>query len=361
MIKEPGMISNLLNFLSKMLEKIEDYDKKRRQENDKIREIFGEMLGTLNQDNIFYLVKCQGFDGKSLLNYINSQNVRLLRQREELIDLSVKIANLTHRGNPEKAMDNVIKNYKSGLESGVGLRDMIDMIKERYPWSSTKMKIMIFVSLMTCALGIGLYVFDLTTDIRFSLEMYYLKAKGSFPEDPTYASIFQNITHPGPKECWQAFETAFETCWDQHYVDPEKNFTLIEYDDMKTTGGIAVLHCIQPFLGIFIVFLTMNYNKIKCSLPQMFVPDCLKRWCCIPLKVLWILGYLLCFLASLIPLPVFTHIYRFCLYVRFYDARRKLEFRKKIMQIESEIQKYEALGKYWKDQKINFRFFKDNL
>ena len=108
----------------------------------------------------------------TLLEYIDSENVRLSRQREELIDLSVKIANLNHRDDTEKAMEEVINHYKSGLPSGLGLRDMIDMIKERYPWSSSKAIIMIFVSLMTCLFGIGLFVLDLTTDVQFSVYMF---------------------------------------------------------------------------------------------------------------------------------------------------------------------------------------------
>ena len=126
MIKEPGKISNLLNFLSKMSEKIKV--KENKEESDKIREIFSEMFGMFDQDKIFYLVRCPEFDGKSLLSYINSQNVRLFRQREELIDLSVKIANLKYERDSEEAMDEVINNYKSGLASGVGLRDMINKI-----------------------------------------------------------------------------------------------------------------------------------------------------------------------------------------------------------------------------------------
>ena len=136
MNKDPGRISNVLSFLTKMLEKYQNKDKK--DENKKIEEIFGEMFGRGNDKNIFYLVECPELDGKSLLWYINSQNVRLFRQREELIDLSVKIASLNHGGDSEKAMNEVINNYKSGLASGVGLRDMINMIKERYRWSPSK-------------------------------------------------------------------------------------------------------------------------------------------------------------------------------------------------------------------------------
>ena len=89
MTKDPSRISSLMNFLSKMSEKIEDKDKK--EESDRIRKIFSDMFGMFDQDKIFYLVRCPEFDGKSLLSYINSQNVRLFRQGEEL---SVMIANM---------------------------------------------------------------------------------------------------------------------------------------------------------------------------------------------------------------------------------------------------------------------------
>ena len=74
---------------------------------------------------MFFNVKCKVLDRKSLLKYIDSQNVRLSRQREELIDLSVKIADLNHRDDTEKAMAEVINHYKSGLPSGVGLRECL--------------------------------------------------------------------------------------------------------------------------------------------------------------------------------------------------------------------------------------------
>ena len=347
MNKDPDKISKVLSFLTKMLEKYEKKDEK--DGNEKIKEKFGEMFGRGNYKNIFYLVECPELDGKSLLWYINSQNVRLFRQREELIDLSVKIASLNNEG--EKAMDEVINNYKSGLASGVGLRDMINMIKERYPWSSSKMYIMILVSLVACLLGIILYVLDLKTDIEFSLEMFHATATESLQEYPTYASIFENRSQPGPQECWQGFET----CWDQHYVDPEKNFTASELNDMKTTGWFAVWHCIQPFVGTFIVFLSMNYRKIS-SIEIPEGPDCLKKYrhCCVPFQMLWKLGYLLCLLFSVVPIPALTNIYMLYLKVRSHIARSKTQFRKEIEKIERNIKEYGDLGKNWNSRFIYF-------
>ena len=325
MNKDPGRISNALSFLTKILEIIEDGD----FEDEKIKEMFGDMFGQgNNKKNIFYLIECPEFDGKSLLWYINFQNVRLFRQREELIDLSLKIANMKTKQNSEKAMDEVINNFKSGLASGVGLRDMINMIKERYPWSSSKKYIMILVSLVVCLLGIGLYVLDLTTDVQFSLAMLHLSANGSHPEYPTFSSVFKNKSHPGPQECWKDFQS----CWEQHYVDPEENFIPSEPNDIKITGWFALWHCIQPFLGTFIVFLCMNYKRKNCGLEPEH-PDGLQK-----------LGYLLCLLISVVPIPALTSIYMFYLNVRNHHARTQPDFRSRMDSIEIQIQKYEALG-----------------
>ena len=324
MTKDPSKISNLLNFLSKMLVKIGD--KRKREERNKIREIFGEMLGIgskkKDQDKIFYLVKCPELDGKSLLWYINSQNVRLFRQREELIDLSVKIANLTHEGDSEKAMNEVINNYKSGLPRGVGLRDMMknaaNMIEERYPWSTSKMFIMILVSLLACLKDIGLFVFDLATDIQFSLGMLGRYENFSL-EDPTYDSVFKNSSHFFPEKCRVKSWETLKSCWNDYnntFSEPEIN---IEYNDdmiMITTGWFSLWHCIQPFLGIFIVFFSMNYKKMNgcAEIPKG-------------------------------PIPVFNNIYMFYLNMRGHIARSKPQFKKEVETFESEILKYEASGK----------------
>ena len=354
MNKDPGRISNVLSFLTKVLEKYENKDAK--DENEKIKEIFGKMFGRGNDKNIFYLVKCPVLGGKSLLWYINSENVRLFRQREELIDLSVKIANMNHRGPSEEALDEVINNYKSGLASGVGLRDMIDMIKERYPWSSSKKYIMILVSLASCILGIGLYVFDLKTDIQFSLEMFN-RTNESVPLDvPTFDLVFENSSQSVPEDCKVNMKEALKDCWNGYYnvsSDPAKNTVYIA--DKETTGWFAIWHCVQPFLVTFIVFLSMNFKIFKCSFPKIPVPDCLDdNMCCFPFLLLWKLGHLFYFLVSILPVPVFTHIYMFCLNVRFSNARSNSAFEKKMESIESEIQNYEALGKFRNVQKILF-------
>ena len=106
MTTDQDTISNVLDYFTKIV----DNKSKNFQETK-------EMYGIETRDGkdriIFYLLKCKEFRDKSLLEYIDSQNVRFHRQREELIDLSVKIAGLNHGGDKEEAaMDEVIKNYK---------------------------------------------------------------------------------------------------------------------------------------------------------------------------------------------------------------------------------------------------------
>ena len=346
MNKDPDIISSVLDFFSKKLDKSID-NKKKTKEILQIEKGEGKVM--------FYLVKYKEFDNKSLLEYIDSQNVRLSRQREELIDLSVKIANLNHRQetggvNSERAMEEVVNHYKSDLPSGVGLRDKITMIRERYPWSSSKKKIMIFVSLMTCLLGIGLYILDLTTDVRFSLEMFNKTDKDVESFNVTFKSFLtkngfkfpSNVSHSRALECLTDLEVE---------IDIRDNSTLDVSDnrDYRVTGWISLWHCVQPFVVTMIVFLSMKFlNEGKCSVPNQPANFKKKEWwcfssvlCCIPN---------LAYLGSLVPIPALTHLYRFYLDLRSHHARSTPEFRTKIVSIEDEIREHEALGKLWKIQ-----------
>ena len=71
--------------------------------------------------------------------------------------------------------------------------------------------------------------------------------------------------------------------------------------------------------------------------------------CGIP-RALW---YLVLVVGKLVPLPAFTHLYRFYLDVRSHHARSEPWFRTEVADIEDEIRDHEALGELWKNQKIS--------
>ena len=371
MNKDPSNISSILDFLSKKLDKSEDYQK--------TKEILGIEIMKGEQKVMFYNIECKRLDKKSLLEYIDSQNVRLVRQREELIDLSVKIANLKNRDDTkETAMEEVINHYKSGLPSGVGLRDMITMIKERYPWSSSKKKIMIFVSLVTCLLAIGLFLLDLTTDLKFSLDMFKNGNKSNEPTNETedlksFLSSLKKIKNVSSPESLHTACDAFMNDYENYTRNSTGvNSTIFNYKDYEVTGWIAIWHCIQPFVATMIVFFSINFSRGCREVKRSFRdvpehPDCIdrivdrtnwrtgNRWptpfrklnyllCGIPGLVIKALWSVVLVVGKIVPLPVFTHLYRFYLDVRSHHARSKPDFRTNIVSIEEEIKEHEALG-----------------
>ena len=350
MSKDPFTISSVLDFLSKML-----IDKKDSKYYSSIKETLGIEAMKGEKKIMFYNVQCEVLDGKSLLEFIDSQNVRLSRQKEELVDLAVKIANLNNR-DANKAMEEVIDHYKSGLHSGVGLRDMITTIKEHYPWSSSKKIIMIFVSLVSCLFGIGLYILDLTTDLDFSFEMF----NGSIPFNATedfddfLSKNNFNFLKSVKNECLADMNSAFKE-------KNKRNSTILDAKDYELTAWFSIWHCIQPFAVTMIVGISINYKTccrgIKYSVPD--VPDCLQNsrvcqtldilFCRVPIKALWPLGYLLVsallVVVRFVPIPALTNIYRFYLDVKSHIKRSKPDFRDTIADIEEKIRKHEALGK----------------
>ena len=146
MSKNPQVISALLDFLSKMLDTTTALEE--------MKEVLGlESEEGEKKTKMFYLVKCPVMGGDSLLHHIDSQGARLNRQKEEMIDLCVKISNHNNPADKRKAMEEVISSFKSGLPSSVGLRDMIISLKERYPWTKSRWSVMVLGSLVACILG----------------------------------------------------------------------------------------------------------------------------------------------------------------------------------------------------------------
>ena len=81
--KDPSQISSYLNVLSMKLDKFED-DNSNKDDYQETKARLGIESMEGDKKVMFYLVERQEFEGLSLLEYIDSENVRLSRQREEL-------------------------------------------------------------------------------------------------------------------------------------------------------------------------------------------------------------------------------------------------------------------------------------
>ena len=141
------------------------------------------------------------------------------------------------------------------------------------------------------------------------------------------------------KEC---FVAAMDSLLKEKY---NRNSIIFDDEDYVLTGWIAIWHCIQPFCFMLIVFLNIIVTKCKGGeIPDE--PESQRKkyqWCCLN-TVLCCLPNL-AYMGSVLPLPGLTNLYRFYLDVRCHTARSQPHFRTKMLRIEEEIRKHEALGK----------------
>ena len=123
-------------------------------------------------DQKFYL-KYDKEEGKETLlqSVVNNS---LIKDREEILEIMKKVDLSRHPGSTEQqdADFRLKKQVKKACPSSIGLRDCIQSIDEKYPWSSIKHKVMLFLSFFAFCMGTLFYGLDVYTNIRFSLKMF---------------------------------------------------------------------------------------------------------------------------------------------------------------------------------------------
>ena len=96
------LVNNLMNKDSEKISLILDFLAKHCRA-ERIRSLLG------GGKNVFYLIPCKEFENKSLLQYIDAQGIRMVRQKEELIDLAIKIQRINREG---KIINSEINQFK---------------------------------------------------------------------------------------------------------------------------------------------------------------------------------------------------------------------------------------------------------
>ena len=99
-------------------------------------------------------------------------NKGLVKEREEVLYVLKKVDQNIHPTEQEDADYRMKEQVKKACSSSVGLRDCLESIDEKYPWSNLKHNFMIFLSFVIFLMGTTFYVLDIYTDIKFSLEMF---------------------------------------------------------------------------------------------------------------------------------------------------------------------------------------------
>ena len=98
----PSKISTMIEFLSKMLDE---------KDHASILKTLGIETEIENLKMVFYRVECATYNGLSLLKFIDAKGDLLVSEGEELLELAVKIAELKHGGDQDKAMEEVMEHF----------------------------------------------------------------------------------------------------------------------------------------------------------------------------------------------------------------------------------------------------------
>ena len=228
-----------------------------------------KLIGREGRDR-FYLIKTKyledKFGEKSILEYIVDNGARMMKQREELLDLiAEKIERVKVKGSKKDEKDieeKIIENLKIGLPSSVGLTECIKMTEEKFQWSKGKYVGMTVLSVVTNFLGLAFWFFDLYTDSKFVDEMFanswtnFTTRKENCTTEFLYGKFNQFCSEGNVSTC----------------LEYTKNLTLKEKeckelgprfkdDDLYMFTEVAVyalVHCISPFFFIFLAGLAQS-------------------------------------------------------------------------------------------------------
>ena len=130
---------------------------------------FQQFLG--EDGNMFHLI--HRFEDRSLLKYIVDQGTSMMKERQELLDLMIKIDKFRNSEDLENSQYRIVQQLKFGLESSRGLEECVSSVQERYSWTVMKMWLMRSISFSkNIIFGWSLFLLDFGTDLSFSLEMF---------------------------------------------------------------------------------------------------------------------------------------------------------------------------------------------
>ncbi len=132
---------------------------------------FQKQLGGIGGLKLFCLKR--DFDGnKTLLEFLNEQG--MIKEREELIQLLIKIDQFRYQGAEEKknSKRRIIKILRAGIKPSRGLKESIDSVQEKYSWESGKILSKRSISVAYNLLwGWSLYAFDVGSDLNFYISL----------------------------------------------------------------------------------------------------------------------------------------------------------------------------------------------
>ena len=251
----------ITEFLTLVSDEFVDDDDRRHDRDVK------EYIGA-EKKRMFHLKKFKTTN-ESLLHLILRKGPVLLKERELLIDLLIKIDDTMTSKPEESRQSRIIDQIRAGYPSSPSLRDTLKSVQERFPWSTAKFIAMFLISVfMNFVIGWGAYGLDVYTDIRFSYGMFNLAEKNFTKELEVCRKNINSsirttteacVTHFSAPKCLFSIRQSkidVETC-----LENDQRFK--EAFDWSLAGRITAAHCIIPFVFTVLVATLLSLNVKK--------------------------------------------------------------------------------------------------
>ena len=208
-------------------------------------------------DDRFFLNNDKAEGEETLLQSIVN-NKGLVKEREEVLYLMKKVDLDRYPNEQEEAKYRLKKQVKKACPSSTGLRDCIESIDEKYPWSYPEYLIQLLLSFFIFFLGAMFYCLDIYTDIRFSQDMFGYYERNFTQELNLCKEDFIKEFPLTIEECWVNFNKTnclrnldvvkkiADDCFDN-----EERFT--DPNDWRIAGTVGAAHCaLSILIGIIL-------------------------------------------------------------------------------------------------------------
>ena len=216
----------------------------------------------------------------------------MIKEREGTIEVMKKIDLDRYPKDKKNAPSRIRRQVKKSVPASIGLRDCLKSINEKFPWSRSKLKLMVTISFfLQVFMGVGFYALDIYSDIKFTLDMYY-QSERNFGE--SFISCFEEFSGEFDQTihtCKLAFDK--KACMEDLALVKKSADRCFQDGDRfgnpnqwRFAGVVCTIHIVLPFLAAFLAWAVLLIQD-KCSgslisilakLPLPFVTKSFKFW-----------------------------------------------------------------------------------
>ena len=220
-------------------------------------------VNIFDNENKFYMnLSANNKKKETLLESCVNQG--LIPEREEILEIMKTEHN--RNGDSDEAQFLIKEEVKTAIPSSIGLRDCIRSVSEKFAWGKGKMYSMIALSFIMLTIAIGFYIFDVSTDLKFTLAMIRNSQRNFTKEETECRENFDEEFNNAIENCKDNFNSSLcigslslikglaRDCFEN-----EERFT--EPDEWFTVGVVSGVHVGLSVVVALIIWAAVDFGR----------------------------------------------------------------------------------------------------